>query len=121
MSRPVLARNVLPGCCVFFVFSSRRRHTRCLSDWSSDVCSSDLNPPAALAGVRANQDLRVAVMSGSVFAQRHAEGIGRQRVQRVLSRHSANSLGAGQLFTQTFSLTCSHEARTRFTFSSSSP
>src|SRR5499426_3598773 len=28
----------------FFFFSSRRRHTRCLSDWSSDVCSSDLNP-----------------------------------------------------------------------------
>src|SRR5205814_3384712 len=26
----------------FFLFSSRRRHTRCLSDWSSDVCSSDL-------------------------------------------------------------------------------
>src|SRR5205814_5929353 len=24
------------------VFSSRRRHTSCLSDWSSDVCSSDL-------------------------------------------------------------------------------
>src|SRR5262245_32737874 len=22
-------------------FSSRRRHTSCLSDWSSDVCSSD--------------------------------------------------------------------------------
>src|SRR5262245_64447674 len=27
-----------------FFFSSRRRHTRCLSDWSSDVCSSDLRP-----------------------------------------------------------------------------
>src|SRR5262245_66061767 len=27
---------------MFFFFSSRRRHTRCLSDWSSDVCSSDL-------------------------------------------------------------------------------
>src|SRR5262245_29463474 len=27
----------------FFFFSSRRRHTRCLSDWSSDVCSSDLS------------------------------------------------------------------------------
>src|SRR5205814_6240945 len=25
-------------------FSRRRRHTRCLSDWSSDVCSSDLSP-----------------------------------------------------------------------------
>src|SRR5262245_65307397 len=29
--------------CYFFFFSSRRRHTRCLSDWSSDVCSSDLS------------------------------------------------------------------------------
>src|SRR5256884_899197 len=28
------------GC--FFFFSSRRRHTRCSRDWSSDVCSSDL-------------------------------------------------------------------------------
>src|SRR5262245_64318909 len=25
-----------------FFFSSRRRHTTCLSHWSSDVCSSDL-------------------------------------------------------------------------------
>src|SRR6266498_5435452 len=25
-------------------FSSRRRHTRCGRDWSSDVCSSDLGP-----------------------------------------------------------------------------
>src|SRR5690349_21906215 len=27
-----------------FFFSSRRRHTRSLRDWSSDVCSSDLGP-----------------------------------------------------------------------------
>src|SRR5690242_19299955 len=27
----------------FFFFSSRRRHTRLTCDWSSDVCSSDLN------------------------------------------------------------------------------
>src|SRR2546422_5443274 len=27
-----------------FFFSSRRRHTRCSRDWSSDVCSSDLFP-----------------------------------------------------------------------------
>src|SRR5699024_12213214 len=26
----------------FFFFSSRRRHTRSKRDWSSDVCSSDL-------------------------------------------------------------------------------
>src|SRR5256886_2256277 len=29
---------------VFFFFSSRRRHTRFDCDWSSDVCSSDLDP-----------------------------------------------------------------------------
>src|SRR2546422_7300449 len=32
-------------CIVFFFFSSRRRHTRCSRDWSSDVCSSDLAVP----------------------------------------------------------------------------
>src|SRR5437762_8871235 len=30
----------LDGVCFFF--SSRRRHTRYIGDWSSDVCSSDL-------------------------------------------------------------------------------
>src|SRR5882672_11755270 len=31
------------GVVIFsFFFSSRRRHTRSLCDWSSDVCSSDL-------------------------------------------------------------------------------
>src|SRR5260221_10865804 len=30
-------------CGDCFFFSSRRRHTRSLCDWSSDVCSSDLD------------------------------------------------------------------------------
>src|SRR4030065_1870790 len=30
---------------ISFFFSSRRRHTRCKCDWSSDVCSSDLVRP----------------------------------------------------------------------------
>src|SRR5438093_13360386 len=30
------------GYEALFFFSSRRRHTRLVSDWSSDVCSSDL-------------------------------------------------------------------------------
>src|SRR5437763_15408488 len=29
-------------CSCNFFFSSRRRHTRYIGDWSSDVCSSDL-------------------------------------------------------------------------------
>src|SRR5437763_7775137 len=39
---------------VFFFFSSRRRHTRYIGDWSSDVCSSDLanfQQPMPIAGV----------------------------------------------------------------------
>src|SRR5260221_11452742 len=37
---------VVPANYIFavFFFSSRRRHTRSLCDWSSDVCSSDLWP-----------------------------------------------------------------------------
>src|SRR5262249_58994358 len=34
-----------------FFFSSRRRHTRLVSDWSSDVCSSDLAAMMDLADV----------------------------------------------------------------------
>src|SRR5947209_12860800 len=37
---------------ILFFFSSRRRHTRYWRDWSSDVCSSDLDPAAnRLVGV----------------------------------------------------------------------
>src|SRR3989442_3043437 len=37
-----LKRVSLPYLRLSFFFSSRRRHTRCGRDWSSDVCSSDL-------------------------------------------------------------------------------
>src|SRR2546429_6535247 len=36
---------------VSFFFSSRRRHTRCSRDWSSDVCSSDLCPENKLGKI----------------------------------------------------------------------
>src|SRR5258706_8872426 len=41
----------------FFFFSSRRRHTRLVSDWSSDVCSSDLES-ASLGKARRIEDAR---------------------------------------------------------------
>src|SRR5262249_57715059 len=41
LHRPRRERYRCVGAWVFF-FSSRRRHTRLVSDWSSDVCSSDL-------------------------------------------------------------------------------
>src|SRR5262245_26883789 len=53
--------------CLFFFFSSRRRHTRCLSDWSSDVCSSDLR--YALPGIdSATQVLPVNGSREALFA-----------------------------------------------------
>src|SRR5690606_39768552 len=53
-----------------FFFSSRRRHTRFSRDWSSDVCSSDLN--ADLAGFPLH-DLalpRKLIQSLAIFLQR---------------------------------------------------
>src|SRR5436305_12929776 len=42
-----------------FFFSSRRRHTRCGRDWSSDVCSSDLQAGAVvLATAYRGMDMR---------------------------------------------------------------
>src|SRR5699024_12092593 len=46
-----------------FFFSSRRRHTRSKRDWSSDVCSSDLEQPdhqvrAATGGPPVQHDQR---------------------------------------------------------------
>src|SRR5690625_6684014 len=49
---------------VFFIFSSRRRHTRWPRDWSSDVCSSDLEALASIgleiAGIKNNYHLPVS-------------------------------------------------------------
>src|SRR3712207_7560242 len=40
----------------FFFFSSRRRHTRYWRDWSSDVCSSDLEIDAPTLILWGEQD-----------------------------------------------------------------
>src|SRR5207249_7259924 len=63
-------------------FSSRRRHTRSKRDWSSDVCSSDLNVPdtdftAKLVDVRPDG-----------YAQNLADGILRARYRESRSRPS---------------------------------
>src|SRR5690349_23906990 len=65
---------------VVFFFSSRRRHTRSLRDWSSDVCSSDLVPPVLddLPAVALDRDqlgprldFRVRVAGGLILAGSH--------------------------------------------------
>src|SRR5258705_11897059 len=54
-----------PRMALSFFFSSRRRHTRCLSDWSSDVCSSDLVDPGALVGTAGGVSETLAAGAGS--------------------------------------------------------
>src|SRR5437868_13495632 len=60
---------------VYFFFSSRRRHTRSKRDWSSDVCSSDLDCRGLvlLSPVRSEQ-YRVLTVCDSIVAEdeRHA-------------------------------------------------
>src|SRR5205085_5106672 len=53
---------------VLFFFSSRRRHTRFDCDWSSDVCSSDLDPPGKPRGDRPTSYLRRLYSFGGVGA-----------------------------------------------------
>src|SRR5262245_64257809 len=57
---------------LFFFFSSRRRHTRCLSDWSSDVCSSDLGKWLAVPAVRSTYliDAKTGILARTVAAPR---------------------------------------------------
>src|SRR5207248_6606727 len=52
----------------FFFFSSRRRHTRSYGDWSSDVCSSDLD------------DADIVDDDGGRAGLVRDDGLGRQKV-----------------------------------------
>src|SRR2546429_7702790 len=60
---------------VIFFFSSRRRHTRCSRDWSSDVCSSDLMAPLKvqiavwLVGALAEETWRVTAIAALVTSR----------------------------------------------------
>src|SRR5207245_1818237 len=57
-----------------FFFSSRRRHTRCYRDWSSDVCSSDLSSAAMLESAwRAAVAYLRASRAQAVVAARQAD------------------------------------------------
>src|SRR5499427_70921 len=73
--RLIAERGSRPGRVVF---SSRRRHTSSLCDWSSDVCSSDLS------------SWRFAWLRDASLSGRHAVG-----VSRWLPIHRG---GTGELF-----------------------
>src|SRR6266487_5751431 len=75
--------------CIFFFFSSRRRHTRWTGDWSSDVCSSDLLwppacPNAASAGVRLRDHDRSAARQLAVCHPVRPGGFSAKAIDLVL-------------------------------------
>src|SRR2546422_8433170 len=73
---------------LFFFFSSRRRHTRCSRDWSSDVCSSDLGEGCdELGEVTVHRLLVAALQHDLVAVAKHqrpkAVPLGRSEERRV--------------------------------------
>src|SRR5207249_6132757 len=86
-------------CCVFFFlffFSSRRRHTRSKRDWSSDVCSSDLEedddlPFWASRAARSERQIVVLLIQGL------RERVERFRLAPALRRHLGGGLGPREL------------------------
>src|SRR5256884_479619 len=86
---------------VGFFFSSRRRHTRCSRDWSSDVCSSDLLTERAARKIRALLEkegvspeiggLRVGVQGGGCSGLSYAMRLDTQPRDRdkIFEEHGA--------------------------------
>src|SRR3989442_15318352 len=79
--------------CWSFFFSSRRRHTRCGRDWSSDVCSSDL-----FALDADNQDLLDSFVAQAAVAIRNARLFAAlRRAHEDLERSQAQLVRAERL------------------------
>src|SRR5256885_5386257 len=96
-----------------FFFSSRRRHTRLQGDWSSDVCSSDLETAREAleflvraieaAGIRPGEDVSIAMdvaatqlltPQGDYFLRRESRTLDRRGAWRG---RGEISVGAGSL------------------------
>src|SRR5207249_8533545 len=76
---------------LFFFFSSRRRHTRSKRDWSSDVCSSDLEFGFAGGVARVTMvDLRQSILLLSATV--HCDAGHTARVAKLTARQYTRRL-----------------------------
>src|SRR5207302_2020823 len=75
---------------IFFFFSSRRRHTRFSRDWSSDVCSSDLNQFREHLG----QELQMVEQRAQGLSSQIADEV-QQHVNSGAERFQQQALEAG--------------------------
>src|SRR5947207_10229682 len=81
----------------FFFFSSRRRHTRSLCDWSSDVCSSDLvslsNARANSLGLQYNAPIVLKQITDTIKAFKNGTNPVNQAVAAIQGDVVAHSMG----------------------------
>src|SRR5256884_4207029 len=107
----------------FFFFSSRRRHTRCSRDWSSDVCSSDLTPGNNGRVYRLNGDVDIAPLpEGGFFVGDISpgewlhytfQGVGRFQVEIRDRKSTRLNSSHGYISYAVFCLTTKQRARRR--------
>src|SRR5437867_12192508 len=71
---------------MFFFFSSRRRHTRSYGDWSSDVCSSDLDLRARSAS-RSKVSSRNARAESAEYVRSEERRVGKECSYGLVRTH----------------------------------
>src|SRR2546422_6264276 len=76
---------------LFFFFSSRRRHTRCSRDWSSDVCSSDLDRVGALELQPGDRELSPGRLECLLEGAQLPDQRGRRQRRRLIVGSGASS------------------------------
>src|SRR5437763_402436 len=85
----------------FFFFSSRRRHTRYIGDWSSDVCSSDLRLDSSwmVRGVKSGGSVGPTLRLSGATGDRSPAKIGRASCrERVYMSVVAEALNKNTLY-----------------------
>src|SRR2546422_7844534 len=92
-----LPKRIVRLGLMFFFFSSRRRHTRCSRDWSSDVCSSDLRcrvliadagDLAAVEAIQVSDNVRTPITVTDYADANHRLCPRNQRVMQEIGRAS---------------------------------
>src|SRR3546814_7409211 len=92
---------------VFFFFKQKTAYERRISDWSSDVCSSDLVGDVTRADIAAEIDELVSVVIADriVAADIHVEETARKKGRRPVA-HQVGREGAGRTVTQIGRASC---------------
>src|SRR2546429_5477483 len=82
---------------LFFFFSSRRRHTRCSRDWSSDVCSSDLDSSLEVTWEDWNLVLDTNLRGSFFVSQAVARGMIARGYGRIINIGSVTSVAGYEI------------------------